>query len=195
MHRFLKRDKMTDNFFQRKKDVLSKDDKSSIGGWDKRILGLCEKINKSERYYTTSSCSGRIIIIKDEEKKVPGLFESVSHDKISFEWLKKGLEKLKTGNFKFKQVPPILHVACETLEDAEKLLKKAQFAGWKRSGAISLGKNIILELISTEKIEFPVIDDGRVLIDDNFMKIITEKANKNLENGWIKIEKLQKFLN
>jgi len=182
-------------FQQRKKDVLSKIDKSSIGGWDKRVLGLCEKINKSEHYYTTSSCSGRIIIIKDEDKKVPGLFEFVSHDKISFELLKKEIEKIKKGNFKFKTEPLILHVACETLEDAEKLLKKAQFAGWKRSGAISLGKNIVLELISTEKLEFPLINDGRALIDDNFMKIIAEKANKNLENGWLKIEKLQKFLN
>jgi tRNA(Phe) wybutosine-synthesizing methylase Tyw3 len=52
-----------------------------------------------------------------------------------------------------------------------------------------------LELISTEKIEFPIINNGKALIDDNFLKIIVEKANKNLENGWIKIEKLLKILN
>ena len=54
-----------DTFLQRKKDILSKKDKSHIGKWDEKIVGLCEKINKSDKYYTTSSCSGRVIMIFD----------------------------------------------------------------------------------------------------------------------------------
>ncbi|HJX50559.1 MAG TPA: tRNA wybutosine-synthesizing 3 family protein [Candidatus Nanoarchaeia archaeon] len=182
-------------FQQRKKDILSKGDKSSIGELDEKILGLCEKINNSNNYYTTSSCSGRIIIIKDEEKKMSGLFEFVSHDKINFDDLKKEITRLKTGDFKFKSEPPILHIACKTLEDAEKLLKRSHESGWKHSGIISLGKNIVLELISTEKIEFPLIENGKILVDDDFLKVIIKKSNKNLETGWQKIEKLEKSLN
>lgn len=59
-----------DQFIQRKKDVLSKKDKSSIGKWDYKIISLCEKINGNGNYYTTSSCSGRVIILKEERKKV-----------------------------------------------------------------------------------------------------------------------------
>ena len=186
---------MTSNFSQRKKDVLSKEDKSSIGEWDAKIKGLCEAINKYGKYYTTSSCSGRIMIIKDEDKKAPGLFEFVSHNIVGFDDLKKEIEKLKTGDFKFKSEPPILHVACETLENSEELLKKAQLAGWKHSGIISLGKNIVVEIISSEKIEFPLIENGKVLVDDNFLRIVLEKSNKNLEIGWKKIEKLERLVN
>src|SRR3989339_790664 len=125
-----------DNYPQRKKDVLEKLDKSSVGGWDEKIKDLCDKINSLENYYTTSSCSGRIIVMVDQDKKGPGLFEFVSHD------LVKELKKFKWKNLKFKSEPPILHVACKTLEDAETFLIKAQNAGWKRSGIISLRRNI-----------------------------------------------------
>jgi len=58
-----------DNFSKRKKDVLSKIDKSSKGGFDEKIVKLCEKINRLDNYYTTSSCAGRVVIMVDKEKK------------------------------------------------------------------------------------------------------------------------------
>ena len=95
-----------DNFLQRKEAVLSKLDKSSIGGWDKPIQGLCDKVNKSSEFYTTSSCSGRVLIMIEQEKKAKGLFLETSHDLISFDWIKKALIKIeKSGNkelIKFK---------------------------------------------------------------------------------------------
>jgi len=181
------------NFLQRKKDILSKKDKSSIGKWDKKIKSLCNKINSLNNYYTTSSCYGRIMIIKDKEKKSPGLFEFVSHELLSFNKLKKELKKIKSDS-KFKQEPPILHVACRTLEDAEKILKKAQSAGWKRSGIISLRKNIIVELLSTEKLEFPLVKNKKIIVSDGFLKIALKKSNENLKKSWKKIKKLEKLL-
>lgn len=178
-----------ENFSQRKKSVLSKLDKSSIGKWDDRIKNLCEKINSKTNYYTTSSCSGRIIVMVDQDKKGPGLFEFVSHNFVKLQKLKKVLEKIKNKNLKFKSEPPILHVSCKTIKDAEKILNKFRDAGWKRSGIISIGKNIVVELISTEKLEFPLVEEGRILVDDNFLKIVLKKANNNLKKGWGKIEK------
>jgi len=180
-------------FNQRKQDILNKKDKSSIGKWDKKIKSLCNKINSKENYYTTSSCSGRIIIMIDQNKKAPKLFEFVSHDLVSFNKLKKEISKIKKDS-KFKQEPPILHIACKTLEDAEKLLKKAQLSGWKRSGIISLKKNIIVEIISTEKIEFPLIKERKLLVGNSFLEIVLKKSNENLKKGWLKIEKLKKSI-
>ncbi|MFA6974207.1 MAG: hypothetical protein WC238_05760 [Parcubacteria group bacterium] len=37
---------INDNFQRRKQDTLSKLDKSSKKSWDKKIISLCEKINK-----------------------------------------------------------------------------------------------------------------------------------------------------
>jgi tRNA wybutosine-synthesizing protein 3 len=182
------------SFKQRKKDVLSKVDKSFIGKWDKKVLDVCKKINSLENYYTTSSCSGRIMIIKDFEEKKAGLFKFVSHELVDFEEFIEEVNKIKKGNFKFKQEAVILHVACKDLESAEKLLVKSFSAGFKRSGIISLGKNIIVEINSTERLEFPLIKNGKFLGNEYFFREILKKANFNLKKGWSKILKLEGFL-
>jgi tRNA wybutosine-synthesizing protein 3 len=182
-----------DNFQQRKQDILSKIDKSSKKSWDKKIEGLCEKINSLENYYTTSSCAGRIVLIIDKEMKSPGLFRFVSHDEINFEELKKELEELNE-NLKFKSEPCILHVACNSLENAQKFLDKAKLSGWKRSGIISSEKRFIVEMNGTEKLEFPIIENKRILVDDEFLKIVVEKSNENLKKSWEKIEKLEELI-
>jgi tRNA wybutosine-synthesizing protein 3 len=185
---------MINSFQQRKLDILSKIDKSSIGKWDEKIISLCKRINSKENYYTTSSCSGRIVLMIDQEKKGEDLFLFVSHDKISFNKLKDELISAlkKNKNVKFKMEPCILHIACETLEDAEKLFEIGKNAGWKRLGIIGTRNGFTFELNSTEKLEFPIIQNKKILVDDNFLKIILEDANKKLEMGWEKIKKLEK---
>jgi len=216
-------------FEKRKKDVLGKMDKSSKGGFDEKIVKLCEKINRFDNYYTTSSCAGRVVIIVDKEKKEENLFLKVYHDLISFEELKKDLNKIisflpthpknscslrlqnnkqltknssinyvkglssalaRDNLIKFKQEQCILHVACASLKDAQKLHDNAKLAGWKRSGIIASEKRFVCELNGTEKLEFPIIKDGKILVDDDFLKIIVKKSNENLEKSWEKINKL-----
>ncbi|MEN7982718.1 MAG: tRNA wybutosine-synthesizing 3 family protein [Nanoarchaeota archaeon] len=200
------------NFLQRKKDILEKSDKSSKKSWDEKIIELCNLINNSENYYTTSSCAGRIVLMKDENKKGSGLFLKVWHDEIGFEEFdtlraypekffsriftegKKELDNLMSkGMIKFKMEPPILHIACKNLECASELLENAKHIGFKRSGINTISKNILLELNSTEKLEFPIVKDGKILVNDEFLKIIVEKSNFLLEKGWEKIKKLEEF--
>jgi tRNA wybutosine-synthesizing protein 3 len=204
-----------DKFDQRKQDILSKKDKSSKGNWDKRIISLCDRLNSMDNYYSTSSCSGRIIVMRDEEKKGPGLFEFVSHDLVDFDkfWDEislildtsqisetrptlpnsKEISKIsyKGNNLKFKQESVILHIACRELSDAKKLLDKGLKAGFKKSGIISLGKNIIVELNLSEKLEFPLVENGSLLVGEEFLKKVLERANNNLEKGWKKIRDLE----
>lgn len=183
------------NLFQkRKKDVLSKMDKSFIGKWDEKIVSLCDKINSLENYYTTSSCSGRILLMIDQEKKGENLFVFVSHDKIDFDKLKDELNSAigKDKNVKFKVEPCILHIACESLEDAEKMQEIGKNSGWKNSGIIGLKNNFIVELNGTERLEFPVIRNKKILVNDEFLKIVVDEANRKLEKSWVRIEKLEK---
>ena len=206
---------MPQNFFQqRKQALLTKKDKSSIGEWDNKIKKLCNTINSFPQYYTTSSCSGRIIIMVDNEKKGAGLFKFVSHDLVEINdflsflapWknsnnlgggsstksnLKRGFE---TQNLKFKQEPMILHVACETLEDANHLLKIAQKAGFKKVGILALNKRIIIEINGSEKIEFPLIQKGKLLVNEDFLKIVLTKSNKNLKKNWEKINAFEQLI-
>jgi tRNA wybutosine-synthesizing protein 3 len=213
------------NFDQRKNDVLKKIDKSSKQSWDKKIVSLCNKINKSENYYTTSSCSGRVVLMIDQDKKADGLFLKIYHDKINFKNLKKDLENLQdkcfsprrcetsrmcetpntlkgtrhfskkmfTESIKFKLEPPIIHVICKKLESASELVEFANHVGFRRSGINAISKNILVELNSTERLEFPIIRDGKILVDDEFLKIICDKSNFLLEKVWKKLDKLEYF--
>ncbi len=232
---------LKNNFQQRKKDVLSRMDKSSKGEWDEKIAGLCDKINSLENYYTTSSCAGRAVLIVEKDKKEHGLFVKVYHDLISLEGLKKDLDeavsknespqaytqkghnqrsrepsvegenlragpepsrswrkfstKISTrGIIKFKMEPCALHVACESLEDAQKLYDKAKLAGWKRSGIIASRSRFMVELNSTEKLEFPIIQKNKILVDNEFLNLIVEESNRKLEKSWEKIGKLSELI-
>lgn len=178
-----------DKFEKRKKDVLGKLDKSNIGSWDKKIVGLCKKINKKKNFYTTSSCAGRIVLLIENPKKAPNLFLYVSHEKVNFKDFKKKLEKVKdkSKEISFKQEPCGLHVACKNLDEAQKILDLARKIGWKKSGIISSKKRNIIELFGTAKLEFPIVKNEKILVDDEFLKIILEKANKNLEKSWRQI--------
>jgi len=184
-----------DTFLKRKKDILSKLDKSSKGGWDKKIAKLCEEINKLENYYTTSSCAGRVVILIDEKRKVNDLFLKVYHGLVGFKKLKNDLNKVNFSEFvKFKQEPPILHVVCRDLEYAQKLVDKARLAGWKRSGIITTGKRCVVELMSTEKLEFLIMNNNRFLVNNEFLELIVKRSNENLKDGWEKIERLRKVV-
>jgi len=181
-------------FEQQKIKQLSKSDKSSIGSWDEKIKGLCEKINKSKNYYTTSSCAGRIVLIKALDEKTEDVFLFRTHDKISFDELKKALNNIKyPGLVEFQQTTCILHVACNSLNNAQNLVNKAKIAGWKRSGIMG-GKRNMVELHSTESISFPIMENRKILVDDDFLKLIVRQANKKLEKTWEKIQRLEKLV-
>jgi tRNA wybutosine-synthesizing protein 3 len=218
-----------DRFLQRKTAVLSKLDKSSIGKWDERIKKLCEKVNRAGNFYTTSSCSGRIILMIEQDKKGKDLFLKVWHDKVDFNELKDVLRKFscseqtslssslknkikvstssnrvkcKINNvimssnnlIKFKVEPPIIHIACRDLKDASIMLEKAKYIGFKRSSVLTCDKNVILELNSSDRMEFPIIKNGKVLVDDAFLILIVKISNEKLEKGWEKIQKLEKIV-
>ena len=188
---------MIDRFDKRKKDVLSKLDKSHKNEWDEKIKKLCDKINSLEDYYTTSSCSGRAVLMVEQDRKDKNLFVSVYHDRISLKQLKKDLNLAlkKNQNIKFKLEPCILHVACRTLENAQEIYNKAKLAGWKKSGIIGMKNGTSVELNGTDRLEFPVIRGNRILVDDEFLKIITDESGKKLEKNWIKIKKLEGLIN
>lgn len=59
-------------FFEEKERVLKeKADLSKKGSIDAPIVGLVECLNESEPYYTTSSCSGRILLYADQVRSAP----------------------------------------------------------------------------------------------------------------------------
>jgi tRNA wybutosine-synthesizing protein 3 len=185
-----------EGFEKRKQDVLSKEDKSSIGKWDNKIIKLCNKINSLKNYYTTSSCSGRILLIIDQEKKSKNLFVFVSHEKMNFKKFKQELLKSLSlkKNIKFKLESFILHINAKSLENVKNFLEISKKAGIKKMGIIGLKNNFTIEIQGSEKLEFPIIKNNKILVDDYFLKTILKESNKKLEKNWKKIKRLTKEL-
>tara|TARA_Y100000310_G_C20658494_1_gene803321 strand:- start:1381 stop:1941 length:561 start_codon:yes stop_codon:yes gene_type:complete len=183
-------------FQEQKQKQLKRKDKSNEGKWDSAIVKLCEMINSKKEYYTTSSCGGRISLVKGLKEKAENVFLFKTHDKISFRELKKELEKASKykGLIYFKQEPCILHVACLNEEKGSKLLIRARIAGWKRSGMIATSKRVMLELMSTEKLELPIMMEGKILVDDDYLRLLVKEANKKLEKVREKINKFENLI-
>jgi len=184
-----------DHFKFRKENQLNKEDKSIRQEWDEKIVGLCGKINRSENYYTTSSCSGRSVLIIDCKEKRDDLFVKVWHCEISFEGLKGALGEIdSSGLIYFKHEPCILHIAAKSLEDAQKIHDLAKNSGWKRCGIISSSSRFVVELAASEKLEFPIFEGGKCLVSDDFLKVVVREANRKMNISWGLIERFEESI-
>lgn len=190
------------SFQKEKKDFLIKKDKSRKGCIDRRIMKLVNKINSLDDFFTTSSCSGRMLSfsIPKSNKKNEVQYLLSSHKKIRFNEIKSTLKMLKSEKVKndvwFRMSGAILHVASNNLDSAIKLLNAARDVGFRRSGIISLGKNrVTMELVSTENIEAIVSKKGRLVISEDYLGVLIKEGNVKLEKTWKKIDKLCESLN
>ena len=148
---------MVDQFLRRKNQQFMKNDRSIKQSWDDRIGKLCELINKSVNYYTTSSCSGRVLILINDKEKRDDLFLFVSHNLISFKELQdKGFTIL------VKHAPVATH--------------QKQFLV---AGAIKNPSSAILEQFNEEVELTETKKDGRDFI------LITSKNKNNAYDGWV----------
>ena len=129
-------------------------DRSRAGGVDKPVRHLVDLINEQENLYTTSSCSGRIIIFSNIDTNAPGkghcTWHLSSHEIISYQELldtivrMNGSEsdysknKFRNQEFSIKFEPCIFHVMVENLDLARIFMETARSAGFRNSG-ITMG--------------------------------------------------------
>ncbi len=187
-----------DKFNQSKKTHLEKlyiPDKSKKSSVDKYIVNLIDKINKLDDYFTTSSCSGRIMIIKPAKlkKDVEWLFSS--HDKVDVNSLISEIHSIAKENSEtlwLKLEGFILHVACRDVGSAQRMLNIAKSAGLKRSGIISFGSKAIVEIISSELVETPISKDKKLLVSDDYLEFVLNECNSKLEKVHLRIDRLEK---
>lgn len=175
-----------------KKKALTKKDKSKKAKIDERIKPLLDVINKHPNFYTTSSCSGRIVLLATNDFRKPySKWLFVSHEKTSLTQLKEALKELPKETVWLRQEPPILHVCCRTLEEAIKLVNTARSIGFKRSGIQSLEKNAV-EIVSVETLEIPIAENKKLIVTADQLEFFLKKANEKLAQGWKRIEEFKK---
>lgn len=182
------------SFEEQKEATLNKVDKSFKGAVDERIKELCDTINATDSYFTTSSCSGRVslLVVKGRQNKKESCWLVVTHDRADLDVFSEGLDTYKEDEkIYFKQESAILHVQARTLEDAEKLITLGKQSGFNRCGIITTKKRIIVELICSANIYTPVYDK-EVLVDESYFTYLIQEANKKQDYSWECINKLNK---
>ena len=186
------------SFANEKSQFLKKPDKSGIKGIDREIMPLINLINSKEDYFTTSSCSGRIILMPETGKKRENVFLFISHKAVSVKEIRDHLntgQKHLTSPVYIKHEPCILHVACKNLDSAIKLVNLARQSGWKKSGIISIKPDkVMCELVSTEILAAPIAHNGKMIVNDSYLKLLVKEANKKLKLTRQKIRNLEKAL-
>ena len=197
---------MTDIFDKQKKSCLEGLDLSRKGSIDAPILKLTEFINNNPDLFTLSSCSGRVVILREAEAGTSGVRKSgcdwlvVSHHILKFDSEVRNILSDRDRDLKgclvLKFEPFVLHVQCRDMNSARRVCCVATGSGFRNSG-ITLGKNgkTVIAVRSTHGLEVPLTDDdGADLVSEDFIKFVVSKANLKMEENFKRIEKFEREL-
>jgi len=175
-------------------------EKLRIGGADEEGAGIIEKINSFKGFFTTSSCSGRIVLISIPEigaKRAAKFIGKWHRPPVSREEVQEAIKlKSREGITEGREIwllsqSPILHVACRDLEKAKALLRIAIESGFKYSGikAISKDGKVVVEIVSTERMDVPLGKDGVMFCSEGYIDFILSKSSFMLERGKGKLKR------
>ncbi|MFH1545450.1 MAG: hypothetical protein ABIE23_05210 [archaeon] len=163
---------------------------------DERMIPLCKFIAGTKNYFTSSSCAGRILLLKVNEKgdKKEASFHRKWHRKVKLEEVWNGIEeKVNERELWFKMEPFIIHVGTHSLDKANKLLEVMNKAGVKRGGIIVAKKGkFIVEMSGTQNMAFPVKIGEKIIIEKNYLKKGIEKANWKIEKNYWNLKRVEK---
>ena len=163
---------------------------------DKKAIPIIEKLNGIDEFFTTSSCSGRIVIMELPSigNKIDARFLGKWDDKIKIQDIKNALENAEKGEIWMLAQPPIFQVSASDVNAASKLIKVAKQSGFKNSGIRSIGKRVTVEVRSTEEVDVPLGIDGKLLCDEKYLSLLVSLANEIMERAKNKLSILEKNL-
>jgi tRNA wybutosine-synthesizing protein 3 len=130
------------------------------GKADARIMALVDKINEAPDLVTTSSCTGRIVLLEfdlDERKKTSEFYKKW-HRIVRAEEVELAVaDHNQEVDLWFKVQPFILHVAAKDIKAAQRFLKLMRTVGVKRGGIQTIAKGkVMLEVQGNDNMAIPV---------------------------------------
>lgn len=185
------------NFLENKKNALQKlkiarsENKVDIG-----ILPILDIINSSDDYYTSSSCFGRIVLLElpviGDKKNAK--FIGKWHRTINADEVTSSLENAKTGQLWLLAQSSITHIGAKTNEAADKILKIAYSCGFKHSGFKSIENRYVVEICSTERLDAPVGQDGKLFCNEEYLDLLVNISNEIMEKSNAKLKRFEQEL-
>lgn len=165
---------------------------------DSPIIPFLLKIIEIPDIYTSSSCSGRLLLLggdEEENKKVSG-FVSRYHRAVTYDEIKKDVSNFNIGYLWFKVEPFIFHFATKDYDKAKEILDFCREQGLKKAGIISAKEGrFTCEVTHTVFMSTLIKIDKNQLISEDYLKVIVDIANKKLETNFKKLKEFEeKFL-
>lgn len=175
-------------------NALTKPDKSKKSSIDRDIKPLIKLLNSFEWCYTTSSCSGRIVLLEEplNRKKHLAKWWFVSHEQVLFDNLKISLNqalnsKERDSKLWLKMEGFIIHLIVNNIEKADIVLKIARDTGLKHSGVLSFKPRIVLEIRDNEIMQCLINKKTSDVVVKDLLQIANEKLG-------ITKQRLKRFL-
>ncbi len=184
--------------FEREKEhALSKlSEARAKGEADRKAEKLVDIINKSDSYYTTSSCSGRIVVASadEENKKSSFSFLGKWHESVALSAVEDAIRRYGGGVLWFKFEPAIFHVCCSGIDSASRFLEIVYRGGFKRSGIYQLKGKIMVEVHGTSGFSVPIGSEGEVLVSSEHLEFLVGLANMKMDENVGKVQALESIL-
>ncbi|KAM5322492.1 tRNA wybutosine-synthesizing protein 3 homolog isoform 1-T1 [Glossophaga mutica] len=182
-----------------KAQCLSKADLSLKGSVDEDVAEIVQLLNGQEQFFTTSSCSGRIILLDgsingSEVQKQNRCWLLVTHKPCIKDDVIIAL-KNSNGDAVLKFEPLVLHIQCRQLQDAQILHSVAIDSGFRNSG-ITVGKRgkTMLAVRSTHGLEVPLSHKGKLMVTEDYIDFLLKIANQKMEENKKRIERFYNCL-
>ncbi len=179
----------------KKRHTKTLDDALNEKKVDIKLIPFLRFISSTKNYFTSSGCSGRILLLKVNEKetKHEAAFHQKWHRTVSLEEVWKALQKKSKSELWLKQEPFILHIGCKGLGEGRKLLNIARKTGIKKVGIIVAKEGkFLVELAGTQYMSLPVKKAGTVLVEKDYLRYLLDRANKKLKKNYLLLKKFEK---
>ena len=186
-----------DRYLQQRNHALQKyHEAKQKGEIDTDLEDILEKINSFPEYYTTSSCAGRIVVMEIPKvgDKKHAEFHGKWHRMIAIEELQQAIALHEKHQLWLLAQPPIFHIGCESIKVADSMVQLGVSSGLKHSGIKTLKDQIIVELCSTERIDIPLIYQGKLFIDQRFLCFLVSITNDVICRAQRKLKQFEKKL-
>lgn len=164
---------------------------------DPKIISLCRFLNKQNEFFSSSSCSGRIMLLNVDalETKQPDAFYYKKHGAVTAGAIWKKINAKTKNDLWFKQEAFILHLGTNTLENANRLLAIAKNAGIKRGGImVAKPGKFLLEFIGTHNMSVPVKSGNEILVTEKYVGTLVKRANQKIEQNFAQLLRFENEL-
>ena len=182
------------DFLIGKKSALKKlENAMNKGQVDPGILSILNILNKSDDYYTSSSCYGRIVLLEIPTigDKKEAKFLGKWHRTITVNELLSASKNSKDGQLWLLSQSPILHIVSNSNNAADKILKISIACGFKNSGIKSLGKRIVVEVLSTERLDSPIGKNKELFCNNKHLNLLVHISNEIIKKSTLKLKKFE----